>query len=77
MKNILNIKVKIGPVYVSKMKGESRGYYNFDWWIYEDGKLADYGNYDGSFTNGKTANAWRKVLQRGGAFRIALGNYYN
>ncbi len=77
MKKItLNVKVEIGPIYASKIQGDSRGYYNFDWWIYENGKLADYGNCDGSFTNGKTANAQRKMLQRGEAVRIVLGNYY-
>ena len=69
------VKVKIGPIYVSKISGDSRGYYNFDYWIYENGKMMDYGNYDGSFTI-RTAEAFRKVLKRGYAFHLILGKYY-
>ncbi len=67
----LKIEVVIGTIYVSK-----EGFYNFDFWLFENRKRIEYGNYDGSFS-GRSASAFRKVLKRGYATRLVLGRYYS
>ena len=74
-------KVKISYVYVSKISGDPRGSYSFDFHLYENGKLKEWGNLDGTFTNpdymkpGGT-DAFRKLLKRGYAHQLVLQKYY-
>lgn len=74
MKNTRTFKVKIGPIFVSKPSGDWRGYYSFDFWLYEDGKLKEWGNYDSTYT--VSAEAIRKSLKRGYAHVLVLQRYY-
>lgn len=63
-------RVKIGPVYVSKV-----GYYSFDFFLYVNGKLREWGNLDGDFS-GQTAEAFRHVLKRGWAYQLVLQRFF-
>lgn len=51
------------------------GMYCFDFYLYENGKLKEWGNLDGSFSQ-RSADAFRKVLKRGWAHQLVLQQYY-
>lgn len=65
---IETFKVKIGPIYVSK------DYYNFDYWLYRNGKQINYGNHDGSHS--RNSSTMRSILKRGYAVELILSKYY-
>lgn len=70
-KIITNIRVEISGLYVSRPRMDDRGWYNFDWAIWVNGKKKDYGNYDGTFSV-PTASATRHSLKRGYAMKLVL-----
>lgn len=64
-------KVEIGSIYVSTLDG----WYNFDFKLFIDGKLKEWGNLDGTYS-GQSASAFRKALKRGWAHTLVLQKYY-
>lgn len=67
-------KVVIKHIYVAKASWESRGLWSFDFWLYENGKLKEWGNLDSTFTTNK--HAMRSALKRGYAHQLVLQRYY-
>lgn len=77
MKDIIqSFRVKVNYIYVSKIRGDNRGNYNFDYYIYSGKKKLDYGNLDGTFT-GRSASAFRKCLNRGYAIHLVMQRHFS